>query len=206
METLAEAFGDTPVASLAESLEETMERLMERHGDGLMRLCFMMLSDHALAEDAVSETFFKAFRAYPRFRHDSSEYTWLTRIAINTCHSLRARAWFRFESKREDMDRLKEEGEEYLAPVLFDNEWMIYLRLMDGDGRDSYDYFPFLLSGEEGQQGALPLTVSCVFVNAKSKNIDKAIQFLEVLSHTLQPDARIMMREKDNSPPGKPLL
>lgn len=116
LETLAEAFRDTPVACLAETLEETMERLMARHGDGLMRLCYMMLSDRALAEDAVSETFFKAFRAYPRFRHDSSEYTWLTRIAINCCHSIRARAWFRFESKRENLEGLRGMGEEADLP------------------------------------------------------------------------------------------
>lgn len=116
VETLAEAFRDTPVTSLAETLEETMERLMARHGDGLMRLCYMMLSDRTLAEDAVQECFFKAFRAYPRFRHESSEYTWLTRIAINTCHHIRGSAWFRFESRREDMERLRDTGEEAELP------------------------------------------------------------------------------------------
>ena len=116
VETLAEAFRDTPVEGLAESLEQTMERLMTHHGDGLMRLCTMMLSDYALAEDAVSETFFRAFRAYPRFRHDSSEYTWLTRIAINCCHSVRARAWFRFETKREDINSLQDHAEEAALP------------------------------------------------------------------------------------------
>lgn len=76
-------------------LEETINRLMNDHGDGLFRLCYMMLSDHALAEDAVQETFYKAYRAYPRFRHDSSEYTWLSAIAANVCRSMRAKAWFR---------------------------------------------------------------------------------------------------------------
>lgn len=76
-------------------LEETINRLMNDHGDGLFRLCYMMLSDHALAEDAVQETFYKAYRAYPRFRHDSSEYTWLSTIAANVCRSMRAKAWFR---------------------------------------------------------------------------------------------------------------
>ena len=98
----------------------------------------------------------------------------------------------------------RQDGEDYAAPALFDNEWLIYLRLMDGDGRDSHHYFPFLLAAEEGQRGALPLTVSCVFVNAKSKNIDKAIRFLEILSGNLQPDARILLREKDNNPVENP--
>lgn len=92
---------DSPIEALKETLEETMERLMASHGDSLMRLCYLILSDRSLAEDAVSETFFKAFRAYPRFRHDASEHTWLTRIAMNTCHSLRARAWFCREEARE---------------------------------------------------------------------------------------------------------
>ena len=97
---------NTPVDALKETLEETIERMMLSYGDGLMRLCYMMLSDRALAEDAVQETFFKAFKGYHRFRHDSSEYTWLTRIAINCCHTLRARAWFRMEDRRKSPEEL----------------------------------------------------------------------------------------------------
>lgn len=103
---------DTPVEALRETLDETMERMMTQHGDGLMRLCFMMLGDRVLAEDAVQETFFRAYKAYGRFRHDSSEYTWLTRIATNCCHNVRARAWFRLEDRRknpEDIPRVLKE-------------------------------------------------------------------------------------------------
>lgn len=91
---------DTGVHTPTETLPQTIERMMNEHGDGLMKLCFMMLGEHALAEDAVQETFLKAYRAYPKFRHEASEYTWLTRIAVNTCKSLRARAWFRLEDRR----------------------------------------------------------------------------------------------------------
>ena len=104
--TLDEAMEDTPIEALKETTEEIVERLMQLHGDGLMRLCFMMLGDRALAEDAVQETFFKAYRAYGRFRHESSEYTWLTRIAINTCQSIRARAWFRLEVRKEHPEEI----------------------------------------------------------------------------------------------------
>lgn len=83
-----------------ESQAQTLERLMAQHGDGLMRLCFMMLGDRSLAEDAVQESFLRAWRAWPRFRGDSSEYTWLTRIAINCCHSMRKKAWFRLEDRQ----------------------------------------------------------------------------------------------------------
>ena len=53
--------------------------------------CFACLNDEALAEDAVQETFLKAYRALDRFRGDAEEKTWLLRIAINTCRDLRRR-------------------------------------------------------------------------------------------------------------------
>lgn len=78
-----------------ESPDLRLERMMTQYGDGLLRLCFMMLSDRALAEDAVQEAFLRAYQALDHFRGDSSEYTWLTSIALNCCRSLRRKAWFR---------------------------------------------------------------------------------------------------------------
>ena len=68
---------------------------MAEYGDELLRLCFLMLSDYALAEDALQEAFLKAFQAYALFKGDSSEKTWLTRIAVNCCHDLRRRTWWK---------------------------------------------------------------------------------------------------------------
>ena len=59
----------------------------------------MMLQDRALAEDAVQETFLKAYRNLDTFRCESSEKTWLTRIAVNVCHDLRKSAWSRFVNR-----------------------------------------------------------------------------------------------------------
>ena len=61
----------------------------------LLRLCFAYLCDTALAEDAVQETFFKAWKNCERFRGDADEKTWLTRIAINTCKDLLKSSWAR---------------------------------------------------------------------------------------------------------------
>lgn len=78
----------------SETPAQRLERMMAQHGDGLLRLCFLMLQDRALAEDAVQETFLKAHRSYDSFRGNSSEYTWLSAIAANHCKSLRRTAWF----------------------------------------------------------------------------------------------------------------
>ena len=48
--------------------ERTLERLMERHGDAIVRLCTLHLRDAQLAQDAAQETFLKAYRALERFR------------------------------------------------------------------------------------------------------------------------------------------
>lgn len=61
----------------------------------ILRLCFAILGDTALAEDAVQETFFKAWKSYDRFRADAAEKTWITRIAVNTCKDLLKSAWAR---------------------------------------------------------------------------------------------------------------
>jgi len=86
--------------------EQELKRLVDAYQTSLLRMCQIHLQDSALAEDAVQETFFRAYRAYNRFRHDSSEYTWLTRIAINCCRSQRTKAWFRLEEQRANPEDL----------------------------------------------------------------------------------------------------
>ena len=41
--------------------EQRLRHLMEVYGDGLKRLCCVYLRDMGLAEDAVQETFIKAY-------------------------------------------------------------------------------------------------------------------------------------------------
>jgi RNA polymerase sigma-70 factor (ECF subfamily) len=72
-----------------------LDRAVTRWEKPLLRLCFAYLCDTALAEDAVQETFFKAWKSYERFRGDADEKTWLTRIAINTCKDLLKSSWAR---------------------------------------------------------------------------------------------------------------
>ena len=74
----------------------------------LLRLCFAFLGDTALAEDAVQETFFKAWKSYDRYRADASEKTWLTRIAVNTCKDLMKSAWSRNTDRTVTPDLLPE--------------------------------------------------------------------------------------------------
>ena len=45
-----------------------LTRLVETYQTALLRICYMILRDEALAEDAVQETFLKAYKALHTFR------------------------------------------------------------------------------------------------------------------------------------------
>jgi RNA polymerase sigma factor (sigma-70 family) len=68
------------------------EQLVTEHGQAVMRVCRAWLSP-ADAEDAWSETFLAALRAYPRLRPDSNTRGWLVTIAHHkVIDVIRARA------------------------------------------------------------------------------------------------------------------
>jgi RNA polymerase sigma factor (sigma-70 family) len=56
------------------------ERVVAEHGAVVLRVCRAVLSPED-AEDAWSETFLAALRAYPRLRPDSDVRAWLVTIA-----------------------------------------------------------------------------------------------------------------------------
>jgi RNA polymerase sigma-70 factor, ECF subfamily len=71
----------------AQDEKPDIDRLITDYSKNLTRLCYMLLKDVHLAEDAAWEALYKAYTAYNRFRGDSSEKTWVTQIAINICRS-----------------------------------------------------------------------------------------------------------------------
>ncbi len=87
---------------------ECFEQLVSEYQSQLRRLCCVLLKDVHLAEDAVQETFLKAYRSMGRFRNDSSERTWLTRIAVNTCRDLMRSRWFRHIDRSVRIEDLSE--------------------------------------------------------------------------------------------------
>ena len=83
-----------------------IEELIDRHGDDILRLCLYYLGDRQLAEDAFQETFVKAWRRQDSFRGESSEKTWLSRIAANTCRDMLRSGWMRMRKSSVPAEQL----------------------------------------------------------------------------------------------------
>ena len=94
---------------IQESSRFEIERLMEQYGSSLLRMCALYLKDADLAQDAVQETFIRAYRHLDSYRGESSEKTWLTTIAMNVSRDMLRTAWFRHQSRSTDIDTLPEQ-------------------------------------------------------------------------------------------------
>ena len=93
-----------------------LEQAMAQWEVPLLRTCYLLLRDTALAEDAVQETFVKAWRFYDGYRKEASEKTWLMRIAVNTCRDLQRSKWFIHIDRRVNMDDLPESAVPFELP------------------------------------------------------------------------------------------
>lgn len=94
--------------------EAAFELIVRRHTDAVWRVARAMLRDDHAAEDAVQETFLKAFRGLASFRGDASPKTWLVSICRRECID-------RIRAKTEapiSLDRVREQHARHERPDL----------------------------------------------------------------------------------------
>lgn len=65
--------------------QKAFAELVDRHKDRAMTLAVRMLKDRREAEEALQDSFVRAFRALPAFEWKSSFSTWFYRIVFNVC-------------------------------------------------------------------------------------------------------------------------
>jgi RNA polymerase sigma-70 factor, ECF subfamily len=70
------------------------EEIVLKYQDKIYNLCRHMLGNSHDAEDAAQDAFLKAYQALSKFQPEASLYTWLYRIATNTCIDYRKKPIF----------------------------------------------------------------------------------------------------------------
>jgi len=75
---------DDVLITLFQSGEDHVFRyLVERYMDRVRNIIYSILRESEIVDDLAQEVFIKVYEALPRFRFESSFYTWLYRITVN---------------------------------------------------------------------------------------------------------------------------
>jgi RNA polymerase sigma-70 factor, ECF subfamily len=68
------------------------EELVRKYQDRIYNICRYMIQDPHDAQDAAQDVFLKAYQNLKAFKPEASLYTWLYRIAVNTCLDYKKRS------------------------------------------------------------------------------------------------------------------
>ena len=102
--------------------QEVFRYLVERYQEKIRNTIFSIFNDSDLVDDIAQEVFIKIFQALPKFRFESSFYTWIYRIAVNKCRDelrkKKVKRFFTFQSF-EKTTNMKIEN---FATTTFDDE------------------------------------------------------------------------------------
>ena len=93
------------------SNRERLAALVRRYEKDILKICYVYLQDAEQAKDAVQDTFLKAYLHLHQLRDDSSEKSWLARIAVNVCRDYMRSPWVIHTDRRiqpEDVVRTTE--------------------------------------------------------------------------------------------------
>ncbi len=93
---------------------EAFGEIVKRWERKIFALCFGMLAREDEARDAAQETFISAYKSLKNFRGDAKVSSWLHRIAVNQCLTVKRRAKTRSESFLDDENNAEEKV--FVAP------------------------------------------------------------------------------------------
>jgi len=110
LEVATRSMNDEVLITLFQSGDEKVFRLLvERYEDRIRNLVYSIFRNDEYLDDIAQDIFIKAYEGLKKFRFNSSFYTWLYRIAVNTCRDelrkRKTRRFLSFESLSESMQQ-----------------------------------------------------------------------------------------------------
>ena len=90
------------------SREQIMESWVSAYAGAILKTCFLCLADRELSQDAMQDTFIKAWKQLQKTDPAMirNEKAWLLKIALNTCRDYRRSQWFRRVDMRKSLEDL----------------------------------------------------------------------------------------------------
>jgi RNA polymerase sigma-70 factor (ECF subfamily) len=99
--------------------KDAFDELVMKHKDKVFNLCYWFLGDYEEANDSAQEIFVKVYQSLEKFRFESTFFTWLYRIAVNTCKNRLKSLEYRQKKK---MVRLDNPGKSKSGNTFYDIE------------------------------------------------------------------------------------
>lgn len=84
---------------------DDIEKLLNKYGDMLFRICMVILGDSHDAEDVIQDTMMKYWRKAPCFRDENHEKAWLIAVTSNGCRDLLR---YRKRHQSESLDNIEQ--------------------------------------------------------------------------------------------------
>ena len=103
---------------LNDVIEKDIEQLIHDYGNDVLRMAYVYLKDHSLAEDAFQEVFIKVYNKYHTFENKSHIKTWIIKITINVCKDMLKNNWLKKVSVIEEEELGLIKGSEDLEEVI----------------------------------------------------------------------------------------
>jgi RNA polymerase sigma-70 factor, ECF subfamily len=135
------AIAGTALAKAAkQGSAEAFEKLANLYSRRLFRQIFAIVRNHEDAEDALQDTFFRAFMALRSFEERSHVYTWLSRIAVNAAlqklRKRRSRPEVTLDDSNEALEHtLSNAREDAIGPDQHFEAMIAWRNTLDGIGK-----------------------------------------------------------------------
>jgi len=195
LKTIETADDTRLIGDALEGCEDAFRILVLRYEDRVFRVLSRFTRDRMETEDLAQEVFVKVFRKLHTFQQDSTFYTWVYRIAVNTATDYLSRRKRRRLHLVADNDSLEPtpDGEAGAAVPLLDKEMREVTRRVLEGLPDKYRTILILREYEDLAYTAIAQVLGCSIGTVESRLFRARKRFKEALERT-HPDFVPQMR------------